>query len=430
MRSGPSIGPIRMEKEVAVDDLGERSQEALPADPSRSPSGAQPARVPQEGRGSRGRAAGRRCAGRKCRCCPEDQPHEPREAVRRRHAPVREGPVRDRREGRDRQAAQAVRGQDRREGRAHDRPVERRGRDVRHELRGAEPVRRQLPDEHRPDRPRDEGRARAAEHEAVARQPELRVDEGEVHPQHDHEEHVQGQALRPAVHHRRHGHLLQQGPAREGRRRQHPADRARAHGRGGEDRRSSADGVWGHNVPLSNKDFTWYFLYHGLHNRGVDIISKDQSKVTFNTRAGGVGAAVLRRHGHKYKVQPPVGQYDREAGVSLFKAGRIGFLHDEPLAARRSSAARSSRSSGTSSTRSAPAASGRSSRRPATGSWPRRARTRTPRGSFVKFLSSPAFANEFGQHYGWAPVRSDVNTSKDPRRARTTRRSSGSTATS
>ena len=30
----------------------------------------------------------------------------------------------------------------------------------------------------------------------------------------------------------------------------------------------------------------------------------------------------------------------------------------------------------------------------------------------MKFLSSPAFANEFGAHYGWAPVRSDVNTSK------------------
>ena len=54
-------------------------------------------------------------------------------------------------------------------------------------------------------------------------------------------------------------------------------------------------GVWGHNVPLSNKDFTWYFLYHGLHNRGVDIISKDQSKVTFSGAAGGLGAAVLRR---------------------------------------------------------------------------------------------------------------------------------------
>ncbi len=33
----------------------------------------------------------------------------------------------------------------------------------------------------------------------------------------------------------------------------------------------------------------------------------------------------------------------------------------------------------------------------------------------TKYLSSPAFANEFGAHYGWAPVRSDVNTSKgDP----------------
>ena len=34
---------------------------------------------------------------------------------------------------------------------------------------GPEPVRRQLPDEHRPDRPRNEGRARGAEHQQVAR---------------------------------------------------------------------------------------------------------------------------------------------------------------------------------------------------------------------------------------------------------------------
>ena len=33
----------------------------------------------------------------------------------------------------------------------------------------------------------------------------------------------------------------------------------------------------------------------------------------------------------------------------------------------------------------------------------------------IKFLSSPAFASPFGAHYGWAPVRSDVDTSKgDP----------------
>ena len=37
MRSGPSIGPIRMEKEVAVDDLGERSGDPLPTDSKSEP---------------------------------------------------------------------------------------------------------------------------------------------------------------------------------------------------------------------------------------------------------------------------------------------------------------------------------------------------------------------------------------------------------
>ena len=33
----------------------------------------------------------------------------------------------------------------------------------------------------------------------------------------------------------------------------------------------------------------------------------------------------------------------------------------------------------------------------------------------IKFLASDAFAGEFGVHYGWAPVRSDVDTAKgDP----------------
>ena len=37
---------------------------------------------------------------------------------------------------------------------------------------------------------------------------------------------------------------------------------------------------------MTDKDFNWYFQYHGLHNRGGDIISKDGTKVTFNTRGG------------------------------------------------------------------------------------------------------------------------------------------------
>ena len=195
--------------------------------------------------------------------------------------------------------------------------------------------------------------------------PVLRLDEGEVHPQHDHEEHLPGQALRPAVHHRRHRHLLQQGPAREGRRRQHPADRDRALAAAAKVQKLGG-GVWGHNVPLSNKDFTWYFLYHGIHNRGTDIISKDQSKVTFNNAQAGGGAAVLRRP--VIKQGAAAGRAVRPRGRRLAVQGRPDRLPPRRAAPpSRPSGRRSSRSSGTSSTRWAPQGSARSSRPPATG---------------------------------------------------------------
>ncbi len=88
------------------------------------------------------------------------------------------------------------------------------------------------------------------------------------------------------------------------------------------------NGVWGYQTPMTNADFNWYFQYHNIHNRGADIISKDGKHVTFN--APGVGAALQSAVDLllKYKVQPPVGQYNREAGVALFEAGRIAFLDD------------------------------------------------------------------------------------------------------
>jgi multiple sugar transport system substrate-binding protein len=175
------------------------------------------------------------------------------------------------------------------------------------------------------------------------------------------------------------------------------------------------NGVWGHNVPLTNKDFTWYFLYYGLHDRGVDIISKDQSKVTFNVPQA---AAALQFYADLItnKVQPPVGQYDREAGVALFKAGRIGFLHDEPL---RLSVFRKEKLPFKWDFVNPMAATtgGKRTIFSTTGHWVMAAKGKNKAAAwdFVKFLSSPAFANEFGAYYGWAPVRSDVNTSKgDP----------------
>jgi len=173
-------------------------------------------------------------------------------------------------------------------------------------------------------------------------------------------------------------------------------------------------GVWGHNVPLSNKDFTWYFLYYGLHDRGVDIISKDQSKVTFNRPQVAAALQFYADLVNKWKVQPPVGQYGREEGVSLFKAGRIGFLHDEPL---RLAVFRDEKLPFKWDFVNPMGVGGKRTIFSTTGHWVMASKSKNKDAAwdFVKFLSSPAFANEFGAHYGWAPVRSDVNTSKgDP----------------
>jgi multiple sugar transport system substrate-binding protein len=173
-------------------------------------------------------------------------------------------------------------------------------------------------------------------------------------------------------------------------------------------------GVWGHNVPLSNKDFAWYFLYSGLHNHGTDIIAKDQSKVTFNNPQAAAALQFYVDLVNKWKVQPPVGQYDREAGVSLFKAGRIGFLHDEPL---RLAVFRGEKLPFKWDFINPVGANGRRTIFSTTGHWVMASKSKNKAAAWelVKYLSSPAFANEFGAHYGWAPVRSDVNTSKgDP----------------
>src|SRR5262249_45340768 len=139
------------------------------------------------------------------------------------------------------------------------------------------------------------------------------------------------------------------------------------------------------------------------------------SKVTFtssgNVKALQAAVDLLL----KYKVQPPVGQYDREAGVSLFEAGRIAFLDDEPL--RLPLFRTQNLPFKWDFVPPMPAPSGKRSIFSAAGDWGVGAKGANQAAAWelVKFLSSPAFANPFGAHYGWAPVRSDVDTSKgDP----------------
>jgi multiple sugar transport system substrate-binding protein len=173
-------------------------------------------------------------------------------------------------------------------------------------------------------------------------------------------------------------------------------------------------GVWGFNVPMTDKDFTWYFHYCNIHNRGGDIISKDQNRVTFATAPVIAATQASVDLILKQKAQPPVGQYDREGGVALFKGGRLAFLQDEPL---RLAVFRKEGLPFKWDFVDPVGAAGRRTIFSTTGHWVMASKgaNKDAAWELTKYLSSPAFANEFGAHYGWAPVRSDVNTSKgDP----------------
>ena len=268
-----------------------------------------------------------------------------------------------------------------REGRAHGRPVERRGRDLRDELRRSEPVRRELPDEHRPDRSRHEGRPRGAEHEAVARtRRRTRRPKAKFIPNTIKKSTYQGKLyglpciIGGTVIYYNKDLLAKAGVTKS----REPSPSSAAAARRS---RSSATASGATTSRCRTRTSPGTSSTTASTTAASTSSRRTGKKVTFNTAPAGRGAAVLRRPGHEGKVQPPVGQYDREAGVSLFKAGRIGFLHDEPLRLAVFREREAPVQVGLHQPGRASAGSGRSSRRPGTGSWPRRARTRTRRGS-------------------------------------------------
>ncbi len=313
MRSGPGIGPIRMEKEVAVDDLGERSQEALPADPEPEPAGHSRREFLKRAAGV---AVGLPAAG----ALAGTAAAAPRISVASRAKPF---------DGVTLQFAKAPFGTDEKDVIAKLlKPFEdKTGVKIEHTIvpwnvegatyatnyagpnpfdvsyqtstdltgLGTKGVLEVLNTSKWLERARATRRPRRSSSPTRSRRAPTRGSSTACRA---------SSAARSSTTTR----TCSRRPASPTSRGPSPSS-----GRGGEGAKLGG-GVWGHNVPLSNKDFTWYFLYHGLHNRGVDIISKDQSKVTFNTPQA---AAALQFYVDLItnKVQPPVGQYDREAGV-------------------------------------------------------------------------------------------------------------------
>jgi multiple sugar transport system substrate-binding protein len=170
--------------------------------------------------------------------------------------------------------------------------------------------------------------------------------------------------------------------------------------------------IWGFQTPMTNKDFNWYFNLQNVHNFGGDILAKDFKSATINSDPVSKATQYATDLITKYKVSPPIGAYDREGGVSLFKGGRVGFLLDEPLRVAVFQKEKLPFQWDIAAPVGAPG--GRRTEFSTTGHWvvAQKSAHRDAAWALVKFLSTAGFSKAFNSHYGFVPVRNDVDVSK------------------
>ena len=173
----------------------------------------------------------------------------------------------------------------------------------------------------------------------------------------------------------------------------------------------TADDVWGFHVTQTTKDFNWYFNLQNVHNLGGDVISEDNTMATINSQpvidATQQSADLILVE----KIQPPVGAYDREGGVSLFSQGKLAVLLDEP-------------------SRVVPfedeglpfewdidlpvgAPGGGRTTFSTTGHWSMHARSQQKEAAWelIKFMSTAEYSSQYNTRYAFVPARDDADAS-------------------
>ncbi len=166
----------------------------------------------------------------------------------------------------------------------------------------------------------------------------------------------------------------------------------------------------GFHVPMTTVDFNWYFNLQNVHNFGGDIVSDDYTSATLDSdavrQATQFGADLICTHG----VQPPIGQYNREEGISLFKGGQLAMLLDEPLRVT----AFEDEGLPFNWDIAPPVGSpdGTQTMFSTTGHWSVAAESANPEAAWelAKFLSSAEFMTAYNEVYGWISPRDDITT--------------------
>ena len=109
------------------------------------------------------------------------------------------------------------------------------------------------------------------------------------------------------------------------------------------------------------------------------------------------------------KVQPPLGQYDREGGIELFKAGKLAFLLDEPLRVEVFQEEGLPFEWDIAQPVGAP--DGTQTQFSTTGHWSIGAKSDNKDAAWelVKYLSGQEFMTVFNERFGFVPARDDVD---------------------
>ena len=166
----------------------------------------------------------------------------------------------------------------------------------------------------------------------------------------------------------------------------------------------------GFHVPMTTVDFNWYFNLQNVHNFGGDIVSDDYTSATIDSdavrQATQFGADLICTHG----VQPPIGQYNREEGISLFKGGQLAMLLDEPL--RVTAFEDEGLPFDWDIAPPVGAPDGTQTMFSTTGHWSVAAESSNPEAAWelAKFLSSAEFMTAYNEVYGWISPRDDITT--------------------
>jgi len=175
---------------------------------------------------------------------------------------------------------------------------------------------------------------------------------------------------------------------------------------------SNPPDVWGFYTPTTVEDFGWYFNLQNVHNFGGDIVSDDFESATIDSAAVRDATQYAADLICTHEVQPPLGQYNREGAIELFKAGKLAFLLDEPL---RVSVFEEEGLPFEWDIAQPVGNNGNISQFSTTGHWAISTKSENQDAAWelVKFLNSAEFMQTYNERYAFIPARDDVDATGD-----------------